>query len=276
MKVSLINRNQQSVIMIFLSSIRNHKIFARITLLVIFLLCSFSAKSQTKYSANSVIISGSTNLDYTKLRQYGITFNIYLQGPQKNDSLGTLHDRLKILEGEGQVERTQVMNLMNQPEHVDSVRAKNHSLEPIFHYSRNKTRKIELHYENGDVTGKYTPSSGDVIAIEDSFNLRPFDSNWLDIILQLLSLVENYHISVLTHEVNANGQSGLVSYEIEVVGQTQITDSQENMFDVWKVLTQKEDQETTFYIEKKSKEVIKIVSPVSSEQAMILERTYRQ
>lgn len=240
------------------------------------LLCSYSAQSQTTDSAKSVIIPGSGNLDYTKLRQYDITFNIYLQVHQKRDSLGTLHDRLKLLEREGQVERIQVMRLINQPVHFDSVRATNQSLKPIFHYSKNKARKIKLYYEKGNVTGKYTPSSGDVITINNSLNLHYFDSNWLDIILQLLPLDENYHTLVQTHEVNANGKSGLVNYEVEVVGETQITDSQKNTFDVWKVLTRKEAQETTFFLEKDSNYVIKIVSPVGSQQAMILERTFRQ
>jgi hypothetical protein len=186
--------------------------------------------------------------------------------------MGTLTDRLTIPEGLNKIERIQILQRPNQPDHVDTLRADAHTLRPILHSSTNVRRQILLNFTKQGVEGIYIPATGPSINIEENFDQLYFDSSWVDFIVRLLPLEEGFRAILPTHEVNSNGQSTFPIFEIHVTRQIQMQNHRDKPVKVWVIESTKNGRRTTFFVQISTHEMLKIEQSLSAEKKIIIDR----
>ena len=93
-------------------------------------------------------------------------------------------------------------------------------LSPRSHFSENPGRTVDLRYAPSAVTGTYTETRADPVAVVDALPGPAFDSNVIDLVARAVPLTPGYEASVQTYErASAGTEVTDVVYAVRVRGQ---------------------------------------------------------
>ena len=98
---------------------------------------------------------------------------------------------------------------------IDSAFADAQTLSPIWQWSHNSARVMQLEFHGRRVTGSYAPTGNPVTNIEQDLAQAPFDANVQDLVIAALPLAAGFHARV---PVYIYERDGLVWYDVSVTG----------------------------------------------------------
>ena len=158
---------------------------------------------------------GDARLDIASVTRPAVsTFDVYREQAGGKARVGTFTDRIDVMPG-GDVVRVQRL-VMASGTHVDCLVA-GADLVPKSHHSSNTTRAVDLTYGPDAVRGTFAPAGSDVVQVEDPWDGRAFDSNFVDLVARALPFMPGLRVDVRTYErASAEAVATSILYTVQV------------------------------------------------------------
>lgn len=209
------------------------------------------------------VAPGNKALALNTIRPYSVTYSFTMkQGETKRD-MGGFKEELSFKEITGEQYLVRVQNVGGDRA-IDSSIANAATLVPLYHSGTNRGGIMTLHFGNDIVTGKKIIKPKDSLVVINMKMAQPyFDSNLIDLVVRMLPLKDGYQAKVPTFLYESGGLAWL---DIKAVESTEFSGK------TWRVDTEFGGKKTTFWINKETRDLMKLVSYPAPGIEMTMER----
>lgn len=190
------------------------------------------------------------------LHSYKAVFSVIVQTEEGKKDLGLLKEEVKLFSEDGEkfIERIQTMDKIGL---IDTCISKAYNLSPVYHAGHNSSGYMKIKFSKTKAKGvRYFSKNDSTFIIDQTMPAPYFDSNNFEVVLSLLPLDSNFEADIPFFQFESGGYT---MYSSRVIGEETISDNNTTR-KVWVLVTSFGDSETTFYIAKDNREIIKKIN----------------